>query len=78
MLFIDSSAIGESIWVLTGDDHISSEASVADDVDLESRTDFLESLNTTTISDPLDCVEELKRATEKKIKKGYREDTNAI
>lgn len=33
-----------------------------DDVDSESRIGFVESLDTTTVSDPLDGVEELKEA----------------
>lgn len=54
MLFIDISATGESAWVLTSIYVVSSEAPSDVDVDLESSTKFLESLDTTTLSDPAD------------------------
>lgn len=69
MLFIGNSATEGGAWVPTNDDHMSSEAPIANDVDLESRTDFLESLDTTIVSDPTDGVEELKQARKRQKKK---------
>lgn len=50
MLFIGNSSIGESAWVPTGDDPVPTETLASNDVDFETRTDFLDSRDTAVVS----------------------------
>lgn len=60
MLFIENSANGESAWVPTGNNLAPCQGPASADVDIESRKDFLDSLDTTTMSDSPNNVDELK------------------
>lgn len=60
---------GECAWVPKGNDPMACESPAGNDVDLESRTNFLESLDTRTVSNLPDNMDELKQARKRKMKK---------
>lgn len=51
MLFIDNNATAERVRVPMGNDPMLCKGPIGDDIDLENRTDFLESVDTTIGSD---------------------------
>lgn len=67
-LFICNSATGENAWAPTGDEQIPSKGPTPDDLDQDTRLEFMESINTTVLFDAAD-VEELKNIRNKKIKR---------
>lgn len=68
MHFIGNSATEESVWILTSDEPIPSEGLTGDDVVI----DFIETFDTTIVSDPTDTMDELKQARKRKMKKVKR------
>lgn len=76
MLFINSSVAGEYTWVPRGDDPMPCEGPAGSDVDLESRTNLLESPDTTIVANLPDNVDELKQKKKKRKMKKVTEKTS--
>lgn len=67
-LFIDNSATKENAWAPTGDNPIPYEGPMPDDLDQDTHTEFMESFNTSVLSDAAD-VDELKHIRSSKLKR---------
>lgn len=60
MQFIGNSANRENVWLPTGDEAMPSGGPTSNEVDQESHSEFMESFNTTIVSDLVDTLAELK------------------
>lgn len=69
MLFFANSATGEIVWAPTSDEEMPSSGPTGEDVDLKSCPIFMESPDTTEVSDSPNTLDALSRRENEELKR---------